>query len=289
MTVELRGHAAILLLLALPPATAAGAVAATITLETRVECGPAAGGGRCGLEVANRGDAPATELEARLALGGVTFASEPRQRLEPGESWETAVELHSGAVGPGRHGVVVEVRYHDDEGYPFAAMTHAYLEVREPGPAALEGSLEPVLLGRGPEVARWRLTNTGSRPVDARLRLLVPRNLRAVDGERRLRLGPGETAAGEVAVENLSAFAESSYRIYALAETDSVVDGETHRDAIFLPATVRIDRPPTPTEALRLPLTAAGCVLALVWVAAQLRLRGRRPAVGAGRAAREAA
>jgi len=271
----------LLLIIAALPASAG-----RITLETEATCktvadaGQTEGGqdqvpaGICALRITNRGDEAATDLTIGLELDAVLLVAERVARLDPDASWEGELEIAPEVMQVGRNGFVIRVDYHDREGYPLAAVSHAYLSLGPPRPQDLQARLSPVALSGEPGSTILEVHNTGTRLRALTARLIVPRTLRSDSLVVEAVLMPGEDVELTFTIDNFSAFADSTYRIYALLESD--LDGI--HEAVFVPANAVVTSGERPTARLRTVLAAVAGLLAGAWWMAQFRPSHQKPA-----------
>ncbi|KAB2966375.1 MAG: hypothetical protein F9K18_05715, partial [Thermoanaerobaculia bacterium] len=279
-----RATAPLALLALLGAATPAGA--GRISLETRAECVAVPAVARCSVEIENRGDEAARELAVTLETPGFESSRRALEELRPGALWRGGFELDPSAVPAGRTAVVVLASYQDEGGYPLSAVAHAYLEKAAPARPAWRASLASVSVRDREVETVLRVEGAGAVSASPSARLVLPRELEAA-GPRTVALRPGAGGRLEArfAVANGSAFAGSTYRIYAVLEREHA----GVRESLFVPATVTVLGAPPPTAIFRLPLLAASGLLAALLVSGVTRSLRRDAAVDGARVLHEQA
>jgi len=228
--------------------------------------------GLCEVRLSNRGDEAATDLTVGVEFDTVVVGTESVARLAPDDTWEGSFTLAPEALRIGRNGLVVRIDYHDREGYPLAALSHAYLDRGPPHLQALEATMSAVELSGAPRTIELEVRNTGTRPRTITACLIVPRTLRSDSPSTEAVVAPGETVELTFTLDNFSAFADSTYRIYGLLESD--LDGV--RETVFVPANASITTGERPTGRLRTLLAAVAGLLVGAWLMAQFQGRSRQ-------------
>ncbi len=238
-------------------APAAPAAAGSIRLDLGSECRVAEGLPSCSVEIHNRGNEAADRVEVEIEGGGVAWTSASVGRLEPGGSGR--VEM--GALAPmpeGRRPVVVRVAYRDRNGYPLSVVGHGFVGDRPTPAAPVAATLRASRLGASDALV-LDLRNLGDEPVTAEVTPVLPREIES-DGPLRLVLHPGDSVALELPVRSAGALPGSSYRVYALLDLET----PGRREWRFAGANLRVERPRSVWEGLRLPAVSAFAAFAVL-------------------------
>jgi hypothetical protein len=257
-------------------ATAARASFITLTIETRSSATDT--GLVLNVRVTNQGDEAALSIRTEAALDGTPVVQTLARRLDVGESAEGALNLGALPATPGVYAATLRTHYTDLNGYPFSAPQVVTVPTN-----ATTGPMGPVEAGMEPA----RLTRDGAlrvvlRPmsatnIDARVRLVLPREIQAEPAEHNVVLFPGQDRVCEFALRNTSGRPGSRYATFAAVEYE--YDGR--HDALVRTSTIEIDAPQPLWSARRWLWPVAGAVLIGAFVALQFAGRRGRPAPAA--------
>ena len=171
------------------------------------------------INVTNKGDESAFNVQITCEVGGEVISSEIREELGVDESFKQTLTANFTIENPGRYPAIVTVSYTDSNQYPFSA-------VSVPTFINIEGTA-PKTLGilRGDEFssigsAELVLKNLDNQPKKVQVRFVLPKELSSSDLYREVSLGPNGEEKIIFDMKNFSALPGSNYPVYALLEYD---------------------------------------------------------------------
>lgn len=207
--------AALFLLLPAP------ALAGSITLEVDTACSPGVAGIECTVSVRNRGGEPAWSPTIRIDALGSTQEAPVGESLAADALASRTFLLATHGVTPGTHPVGIRVSFTDANGYRLSAVAARLVEIGEPPPPGLVGTLAPLRLE---ETGRLELAlrNDGEHPLEPTVRWWVPDEIevQAAGGAPR-RLVPGEVGRWRATATDRAALPGSTYPVFALVDAEA--------------------------------------------------------------------
>ncbi|MEW5723052.1 MAG: hypothetical protein AB1896_08100 [Thermodesulfobacteriota bacterium] len=200
-------------LLLLAASTASGGMA----LEVHCVSGLGDQGVQIQVTAANKGDQPAYDVTITTSLGRVSRSAPAASRLKPGEEHRALFLFETRPKTPGLYAAVVRVRFQDEAGRLFSALSYAPYNTGGEGEALI--SAEPAALRLKD---RGRLTlNLASREAEARqitVRLLAPAELGPPEATKNLEITPGGRAEVSFDLKNRAALPGAEYPVLAFLE-----------------------------------------------------------------------
>jgi len=197
----------------------ANAEGGTISITSRVTMSVTGERLKGSLMVTNLGTAPAHRMRAEITFPWGAQRALAKTTLGTGDSVTFPLEETIENLKRGTHPVAILIRFQDEKGYPFTAISCTTFSYRE----ATEGELrclgEPLsMTAKG--TVRFRLENPGSRAVAVTATLLVPREFSAARKSMDLLIRGGSTETLSVPLTNLSALNGAAYPVYIVIEYD---------------------------------------------------------------------
>ena len=172
------------------------------------------------LEVANTGDEDALVVTPFLALAGVETGLEttPYIAFEGQRAWSHSFPMSDLNVsGQGTYPLVVKLRYHDANMYPYSMVSVMGVQIGEPS------SVDVPVTGKmtAGKIARegrldLHVRNTGSTPLDAEVTVVSPAELSVVGDGGVINITSGDEKQISYAIMNNGALPGSSHIMYAI-------------------------------------------------------------------------
>jgi len=188
------------------------------------------------VQVVNKGDESAFAVQAEFRVGGKTLLAEKAPELPVNNLYSATAVLPLNLATPGNYPLILVMHYADANQYPFSALTaHAFV-YRQEGVPPLFGQVKPATFAKDGTVD-FVLKNSGNREIKAVTRLVVPRELTALNDRVPLTLAPRSQQSAGFRLSNFSALAGSTYQLFAVTEFE---DGGLHFTSLA-PGTVRIN------------------------------------------------
>lgn len=174
------------------------------------------------LEVDNTGDEDALVVTPFLALAGVETGLEatPYIAFEGQRAWSHSFPMSDLNVpGQGTYPLVVKLRYHDANMYPYSMVSVMGVQIGEPSPVdvAVTGKMTAGKIAREGRLD-LHVSNTGSLPLDAELTVVSPAELSVVGNGGGMNFTAGEEKQISYAIINNGALPGSSHIMYAIIE-----------------------------------------------------------------------
>ena len=175
---------------------------------------------RATVAFANRGTAPAYNLQVHLNALGLTDASPVVAHLDPGRSERAFFERESKGVGKGRYPITVRVDFHDANQYPFSAMSGMTFHIGEavnPDVAALTRDMTLDKSGR----LRFDVKNLGLKPEKIIATLVIPKEFSAPEPKTAFEIDQRSEKTVGFEIRNFSALPRAAYPVFCYFEYDS--------------------------------------------------------------------
>lgn len=142
--------------------------------------------------------------------------------LEPNIPFEGDMNVsRTKEIDPGNYPIVVLTDYADANGYPFSSISRVDLTYKTNTVSKVSSVINELTLS-GKESKKLILTvrNLDNIPHDVKVKLFLPRELKATDEERNLSIGSKEEKTLNFDVSSFSALAGSSYVVLDSIEYD---------------------------------------------------------------------
>ncbi|MFZ5585720.1 MAG: hypothetical protein ACOZHQ_07320 [Thermodesulfobacteriota bacterium] len=267
MPLNLRLMLAVLLALGLAAPAAAGTIKITATAQATLENGRLS----VNLSLVNQGDEAAQNLSLKLISAGQQIEVPGPAVLAPNQPNQTTLAMPVEPKLPGTYPAVVQVRFHDLNGYPFTSLANALYFHQRPTFAQVSGRGLPSQVAGEGEVS-YEITALDQSPLKVAVRLFAPQELSLGRDRLELELAGRSRQTVSAPIKNFTALVGASYPVLALLEYDQ--DG-LHHSAVAV-AVVSLAPPPSFITRLTPYLyLAAGLLVALL---AWLQWRRRKPA-----------
>jgi hypothetical protein len=169
---------------------------------------------------ANRGTAPAYNLQVHLTALGLTDASPVVPHLDPGQSERAFFEREIKEVGKGRYPMTVRVDFHDANQYPFSALSGMTFHIGEavnPDVAALTRDMTLDKSGR----LRFDVKNLGLKPEKIIATLVLPKEFSAPEPKTAFEIDQRSEKTVDFEIRNFSALPRAAYPVFCYFEYDS--------------------------------------------------------------------
>ena len=250
-------------------ALAGPAQAGTITITTTVKAIVTGDHLRVEITLVNQGDEAARNLSLEMEAAGVKLEAPGPESLPPNQPYQTSLELDLKLTTPGTYPVVILVRFHDLNGYPFSSLAQGLFAWQAPtyGQVMAKG-LPSLISGEG--TISFELANADQAAHQVAVRVVAPQELSLDNPSHTLTLAGRAKATLGVTARNFSALQGATYPVLVVMEYET---GGKHYSAVAV-APVAVGAPPSMVQRLAPYLYAAAglMVAALVW----LQLRRRR-------------
>lgn len=247
---------ACLLALGLAGPAAAGTIKITTTAQATLENGRLS----VSLTLVNQGDEAAQNLSLKLISAGKQVEAPGPPVLAPNKPAQATLEMPVEPGLPGTYPSVVEVRFHDLNGYPFTSLANALYFHQNPTYAQVMGRGLPSRVAGEGEVS-YELASLEQAPLKLSVRFHAPQELSLGRDSLELELAGRSKQTVSAPVKNFTALVGASYPVLAVLEYEK--DGR-HFSAVAV-AVASVAQPPSLFTRLTPYLyVAAGLLVALV-------------------------
>ena len=221
----MRGLVILLVAFVLAGTAGAGTISITISQMTRVEDGNLI----VDVKVGNSGDEAALSVTPVLRFGDKEVRGKGKASLAPNTSFEESLTIPVGTLGEGRWPYRLAVDYTDQNQYPFQALQTQTAIIGSPPPAkvAVPAIKSEEIAGSGTLAVTVKNLTADTRT--AKIAVLVPEGLEAVEPNREVTLEGWKEAVLEVPVTNRTALVGSRYPVFVATEYD---DGPVHQAVV---------------------------------------------------------
>ena len=189
-----------------------------IETETTVEVSPDRV--TASVAFANRGTAPAYNLQAHLTALGLTDASPVVAHLDPGQSERAFFEREIKGVGKGRYPMTVRVDFHDANQYPFSALSGMTFHIGEAVNPDLAALTRDMTLGKG-GMLRFDVKNLGLKPEKITATLVLPKEFSSPQPKSAFEIDQRSEKTLGFEIRNFSALPGAAYPVFCYFEYDS--------------------------------------------------------------------
>lgn len=173
------------------------------------------------VKIINSGDETAYSLQISLILPeGFEADKISIGSLTPNSSFEGIFNItRKKDLIPGKYPAIVLTEYADANGYPFSAISPTSIIYKVNTLSKVFGSIsELTLTGKESKKLLLTLKNLDEVKHEVKVRLFLPRELKALEKEKVVILKEGEERQVEFEVSNFAALKESSYVVLASIE-----------------------------------------------------------------------
>jgi len=197
------------------------------------------------VKLLNSGDEAAHNVKLSLLATG--FSANPIfvGKLNPNDPFEEDFDVTlTEEILPGNYPVVILTDYADANMYPFSSVFSSSIVYKTPTVSRISGIMREVsLTGKESKKLTLSIRNLDDKEHDVDVKLILPREIKAVDGEKTISIGSKQEKSLDFEVSSLSAISGSTYAILASMEYED----EFHYSS-FANGIIRIDGGATPKE-----------------------------------------
>ena len=175
---------------------------------------------KASITFANKGTAPAYNLQVHLTALGRQEASPVVAHLDPGQSEQALFEREITGVGKGRYPLTVRVDFHDANQYPFSALTGTTFSIGDavnPDVAALTRDMTLKKIG----TLRVNVKNLGVKSEKIIATLVLPKEFSSAEPTRTFEIDQRSEKTVDFQIRNFSALAGATYPVFCYFEYDS--------------------------------------------------------------------
>ncbi|MBI5522751.1 MAG: hypothetical protein HY910_08995 [Desulfarculus sp.] len=219
----------------------------------------------------NRGDEPATNLQAVVLNLPGAIPSHTHEVLPDGQSIELAATAPAAQASPGRYAAIVRLELQDLNQFPLSAMGYAYYYLGRDWASPLVVQAQPFKL-EGAGQLDLLMTNTEQKDIEAVVRVFYPRELRGDQGPLTVRIPAQQSRDLSVGIAKLTGQDNAVYPVLVLAayELDGLHTEKVTEVKVTLAAQDNVFQ-------RTMPWWLAGLAALAAWVAYnQIRWRRRR-------------
>ena len=188
------------------------------TISMSVESHYDAAGSNLFVNIENKGDEAAQNVTVSVEYMGETAQSPAIRKLEP--LLPRLLEFPIGVEElTGTRPVIITVAFEDLNGYPFSSVTINQLRSGNAPSSPLRVALANTTI-HGHGAVKAKIFNDAPRTVNAKYRLLIPRELLSTNVTGTIKIAPKQKQRLELHLENFSAITGATYPIHFLLEHD---------------------------------------------------------------------
>lgn len=207
----------IFILFFIPQLVSAGVISLTTTVSSDIITGDI---GRVHVKLLNSGNEAAYDVQ--ISLLTESFESNPIHlgKLNPNEPAEEDFEIRlKRIISPGRYPATIIVDYTDANGYPFSSVSSSFIVFKNSTVSKISGLIsETSLSGKESKILTLSVRNLDDEEHDVDVKLILPREIKVVDAEKKISIGPKQEKSLDFEVSSLSAIPGSTYAILASIE-----------------------------------------------------------------------
>ena len=198
------------------------------------------------VEILNLGDESAYDVQISLVTEDFTTDKINIKELKPNEPFEGILNVTlKKTIIEGKYPVVVLVGYADANGYPFSSVSPTFIVYKTPSTSKVSGLIPEIsLTGKESKKLTLSMRNLDDEEHDLNVKLILPREIKVVDDEKKFSIGPKDEESLDFEVSSLSAISGSTYAILASMEYE---DEDLHYTS-FANGIIRIDGGTTPKQ-----------------------------------------
>jgi len=207
----------IFLIFFLLPIASAGTISLTTTISSEFMMTNTT---QIHVKTSNSGDEPAYNVQ--ITLISDNFQTEPFYigTLTPNIPSNTSLTIKTiGNTLPGNYPLVLMTEYQDANGYQFSSVSPFILTYKTHVSSTVSGTIHEIeLSGQGEKNLLVYLKNTGDVSKKIKLKLILPRELKAENTENELWIGAKEEKEINAKISNFAGLEGSSYAVLSLIE-----------------------------------------------------------------------
>jgi hypothetical protein len=169
---------------------------------------------------ANRGTAPAYNLQVHLTALGLADAAPVVAHLDPGQTERAFFIRKFRGVGKGRYPMTVRVDFHDANQYPFSALSGMTFHIGEavnPDLAALTRDMTLKKSG----ALQFDVKNLGLNPQKITATLVLPKEFSSPQPKSDFEMNPRSEKTVGFEIRNFSALPGAAYPVFCFFEYDA--------------------------------------------------------------------
>jgi hypothetical protein len=203
-------------------------VAGILKIETETTVEMSADRVKASVVFANRGTAPAYNLQVHLTALGLTDASPVVAHIDPGQSERALFEREISDAGKGRYPMTVRVDFHDANQYPFSALSGMTFHIGEAVNPEIAALTRDMTLDRSGKL-RFDVKNLDLKPLQITATLVLPKELSSQKPRSVFEIDQRSEKAVTFELRNFSALPGATYPVFCYFEYDS---GGVHHTAL---------------------------------------------------------
>lgn len=195
------------------------AVAGLLSIQTRTEVTVTGNLLQVIVNVTNKGNVPAYDVQALLLLLGDTISTSPAPILEVNESIPFRFKKKLKGIKKGRYPVIVQVNFHDANQYPFSSLSGSTFCYKEDTSPDLICQTKDITIRKEGELA-LSVKNPGYESRAVRVRIVLPREFSSPKPEINIKLGARREERIVFPISNFSALPGATYPVFFSLEYD---------------------------------------------------------------------
>lgn len=204
------------------------AAAGNISIQTDLAHSVDAGSLNVRIDIFNKGDEPAFQVRAGLAVFGRRLDSERAESLPVGKTRRFNFRVSLPAGQRGTFPLSAELFFEDARQHPYSTLSCALVAVGEKKPAGLTGIAWPVTEGRQHSV-RVRVLNAAPRARTVAARIFLPQSLNTAQYQKKIELFPRHFGYVDFPISYRYGVNDATYPVFCTLEFD---EDRRHHTAI---------------------------------------------------------
>ena len=267
----------LLILLLIPHLVSAGVISLTTTISTDIMTEDVT---KIHVKLLNSGDEPAHSVQVSLLATGFNANPILVGKLNPNEPFEEDFEVTlTEEILPGSYPIVVLTDYTDANGYPFSSVSPSSIVYKTSTVSKVSGLMYEVnLTNKESKKLTLSIRNLDYIEHGVNIKLILPREIKVVDDEKKISIGPKQEKSLDYEVSSLSAISGSAYAVVASIEYED----ELHYSS-FANGIIKIDggavsktQEPEETSTLGYIVLFISIIFVLVYVYQKYIKRGKK-------------
>jgi len=203
---------------------AAPGIAKIIQIETQTSVTVSDGIVKVEVAATNKGDEPARNVRAHVALLGKSCTHRGKDLLREGESMTVSFGKIPSPAKPGTYPLITRITFQDVKGHPFSAVSCTTFPTGEGFASGLKCRGKAVSFTRD-GLLKFTVTNRGATSRTIRATLVLPEEFSTHIPQRELSIDPRAKEAILFEISNFSALVGAVYPVFCYLEYDS---GKAH-------------------------------------------------------------
>ncbi|MDY6862585.1 MAG: hypothetical protein SV062_06295 [Thermodesulfobacteriota bacterium] len=172
---------------------------------------------KAGINVKNKGNEPAYSANITVIIGEKKLKSDIKKELGVNETFSAHLKTPLRVKLPGRYPLIVYVYFYDANQYRFSALSYNTYFYNEDVNSAVFAKGENITLGEQGKL-KLKIFNRDEKDKDITLRLILPGELSAGEGEKKLPIKGRSKYDTSFSVTNLSALEDAKYPVFTILE-----------------------------------------------------------------------